>query len=69
MAENKMAEVAAMFGKKLNEDFYIKRCKTLTFRFTREGLKLWKPDVHCWLPADEVLLDLLKGRMAVQDTD
>lgn len=41
MAENKMAEVAKMFGKKLGEEFDIKwgECE-YTIRFTKDGMEV-----------------------------
>jgi hypothetical protein len=40
MAENKMAEVAKLFGKKLNEPFYLKDHKSakLPYVFTESGM-------------------------------
>lgn len=40
MAENKMEQVAAIFGKKLNEPFYLKDHKgvVLSYVFTESGM-------------------------------
>ena len=61
MAENKMEQVAAMFGKKIGEEFKIKFVslpwnRIHTVKFTRAGLEClntyneWEP-VSCCIPS------------------
>jgi hypothetical protein len=70
MNENKMAEVAAMFGKKLGEEFVIKgRYKdNLHCMFWLDGL-LYHDGVRIeWLKsADYMLTDLLTGEAVIVD--
>ena len=71
MAENKMAQVAELFGMKLGEEFKVKftsffweELHTVTVRFTRDGLEYltkynaWE-QINCFIPS------LLTGRTVV----
>jgi hypothetical protein len=66
MAENKMAEVAKMFGKELGEEFKIQSFtgRVWIAKFTLNGLK------HChnaseWLRGSDYLKDLLTGEAEI----
>ena len=69
---NRMADVAALFGKKLGEEFQIKfnegywARKLLIVKFTRMGLKS-KTRYNAWELGDNFLLDLLKDRAVIVD--
>lgn len=66
MVKNKMGQVAALFGKRLNQDFKIKHLK-LCFRFTNEGLMLWEKEAGCYLPAPhDVFVELLQGKREIE---
>jgi hypothetical protein len=66
MAENKMAEVAKLFDKRLNQDFEIKHLK-LRFRFTSYGLVFWEKEAGCYLPAPhDVFMELLQGKREIK---
>jgi hypothetical protein len=66
MAENKMEKIATLFGKRLNQDFKIKRLN-LYFRFTNAGLMVWEKEAGCYLPAPhDVLMELLQGKREVE---
>lgn len=63
MAENKMAQVAEMFGKKMGERFtIIMGNKKLDARFMRYGLELMGAYENPYIDLDSyVLMDLLTG--------
>jgi hypothetical protein len=66
MAENKMEKIAALFGKRLNQDFKIK-CLKLWFRFTNNGLMIFEKDAGCYLPApNDVFMELIQGKREVE---
>lgn len=67
MAENKMAQVAAMFGKKLGERFtIIKGNKKLDARFMRYGFDLMGAYENPYMDLDFfVLADLLTGEAEI----
>lgn len=73
MAENKMAKVAALFGKKLGEHFpvntgrYPYREPVVTARFTKRGVEFYYTDKDCWLGSIDILLGLLEGDMEVAE--
>ena len=65
MTENKMAEVAKLFGKRIGEDFKIKGLN-LYFRFMSCGLMVWEKEANCWLPAPhDVFMDLIQGKRVI----
>lgn len=64
--ENKSAEIAKVFGKELDEEFYIvfagdtPRQKQLC-KFTNDGLRVWD-DVYGWYwDSENVLHDMIIG--------
>jgi hypothetical protein len=69
MAENRMAEVAALFGKKLGEEFYIvlagdtPKQKQLC-KFSNDGLRVWN-DINGWYWDSENVLHELLTEQAV----
>jgi len=66
MAENKMEQVAKLFGERLNHDFKIKHSK-LYFRFTNEGLMLWEKEAWSYLPAPhDLFMELLQGKREIE---
>lgn len=70
MAENKMEQVAALFGKKLGEEFIVKtRYKgDLKCKFTNRGLYYFDECVHFWGNTSSYILeDLLTGRVVIVD--
>ena len=67
MAENKMEQVASLFGKRLNQDFKIKRLN-LYFRFTNSGLMVWEKEAGCYLPVPyDLFMELLRGKREIKD--
>lgn len=69
MAENKMEQVAAMFGKKMEEEFEImrisgNRCKICQGKFTDKGLFIcgWTDRPF---QSDAVMRQLLTGRAEI----
>jgi hypothetical protein len=68
MAENKMAEVAKMFGKKLGEEFGIKReIVTNKARFTKDGLEFYDFLSDQWIGFNKPLQELLTGTAVIVD--
>jgi hypothetical protein len=75
MAENKMAEVAALFGKQLGEEFklevvkdnkFLPKRKIFTAKFTKVGLErltkynAWE-QINCFIPS------LLTGELEIME--
>lgn len=61
---NKMEQVAALFNKRLNEEFYVKyRGKTYKVKFVFNGIEQCNKNV-LWNKQD-CLMDLLTGRVDV----
>ncbi len=71
MTENKMSEVAAMFGKKLDEEFKIKYGDSLAFeaavKFTKKNFRVKHLLQDYWSWDNELLADLLTGRAVIVD--
>lgn len=67
-SKNKMEQVAALFGKKLNEEFKIKLFtgRVWIVKFTSNGLKHCHKDYE-WLRANDYLKDLLTGEAVIVD--
>ena len=67
MAENKMAEVAKIFGKKLNERFTISRYGyKYEARFFNEGFETYGRFENPYVDVDPfVLMDLLTGEAEI----
>ena len=66
MAENKMTEVAALFGKRLGEEFKVK-CQAgdvILCRFSEKRLWYWQ---HDWFISDNVLVQLIAGEAVIVD--
>ncbi len=74
MAENKMEQVAKMFGKKLGEEFIIKRSFGFDFEghFSEKGFEYWGEDINgkCWYSDNGgLILDLLTGRAEIAEDE
>lgn len=71
MNENRMAEVARLFGKKLGEEFAVKdryRTRTEWCKFTEHGLLCLDKAFFLWQNSDNDLLQhLLKGTAVIVD--
>ncbi len=73
MAENKMEQVAKIFGKKLNEEFVVGICGELKAKrhkckLTEEGLYEWYEDWQKWVfDPDDILHDLLTASAVIVD--
>ena len=73
MAENKMEAVAQLFGKKLGEEFTIKRSFGFDFEghFSERGFVFWGEDAtnnKCWYSDDgRLILELLTGKAVIVD--
>lgn len=73
MAENKMKQVAQMFGKELGERFRVKdlqgQVKESIFSFESCGLMWWNngKSGNSLIFMDSVLCDLLAGRAVIAD--
>lgn len=67
MAENKMAEVAKLFGKKLNERFTVKRDYMMfDCRFTKHGLDTFGVYENPYMSFDGFILEeLLTGKVVI----
>lgn len=72
MAENKMAEVAALYNKKLGEKFKLKRrgydCRDIIYdaRFTEDGLSILYDTLFVqWEVFGDVLLELHTGKAVI----
>ena len=63
MADNKMRRVAEMFGKNLNETFYIKGFLS-PFSFTELGLVSREQPFNC-----NLLYQLLTGELEIRDEE
>ena len=62
MAENKMERIAQMFGRKLDEEFYLKRMDAIyKAKFTNDGLELYDSLFEQWAIVSEALSDILTG--------
>lgn len=69
MADNKMQQVAAMFGKRLlGEEFIIsvRQVKYVTL-FSYDGLEIHNTNYDCWQVNHELLADLLTGKAVIVD--
>ena len=67
---NRMTEVAQMFGKKLGEDFIIKRKFGFDFEghFSEKGFEYWGEDTNgkCWYSDNgRLILELLTGKAVI----
>ena len=72
MTENKMKEVAAMFGKELGEEFKVRRkyylsCSTVKARFIDKGFQVLYDGSDYWTFNFERLVDLLTGEAVIID--
>ena len=68
MAENKMAEVAALFGKKLGKEFKIIHMSvTNTVKFTAYGLEIYDGLLKKWIISSGLLEALLTGEAVIGD--
>lgn len=69
MAENKMAEVASMFGKKLGEDFVIQDSfhYSAMAKFSEEGILIYHDLARKWLNNPYWLFELLTGEAVIVD--
>jgi hypothetical protein len=64
MAENKMKQVAQMFGKKLNEPFYVNGYRCV---FSKKGFGYGNNDVACH--DTELLEKILTGRVKIVEDE
>jgi len=61
-AENKMEQVAALFGKKLGESFCVSCCNArFLLKFTSDGLWVFDDSWGHWNGEDGMLEALLRG--------
>lgn len=69
MNENKMAEVAAMFGKNLGERFaVVLNGEVISCQFTKYGLNTYGTYENPYIDLDKfVLADLLTGEAVIVD--
>ena len=68
MAENKMADVAKLFGKKLDEEFIIAvRQVEYVALFSHDGLEIFDTSCDFWMVDYEILGDLLTGKAVIVD--
>lgn len=75
MAENKMEQVAKLFGKELGEEFKIKRFRyssdgnRLTFvndaRFSENGLEIYDTRFEQWRVFSEEIREILTGQAVI----
>lgn len=66
---NKMSEVAALFNKKLGEEFTVRRvyygCNTVRARFTDKGFQFRYDESGCWKYHSERLVELFTGETVI----
>ena len=70
MAENKMADVAHLFGKELGEEFTLlsKYKDKIDCKFTKRGLMYLDKNFFDWQVSGDILLtDLLTGKAVIVD--
>ena len=68
MAENKMEQVAALFGKKLGEEFEIKNEEDkFIVKFTEINFRVKYCEADCWRWDNDLLADLLTGKAVIVD--
>ena len=70
MVENKMEQVAQMFGKKLGEVFRVRRnyylsCSTVKAKFIDTGFQVFYEGNDYWEYRSDRLVDLLAGRAEI----
>jgi len=67
MAENKMAQVAEMFGKKIGEEFKL----TIKARFNERGLEVLYNNFgyQDWILDSDYLEDLLAGKTLIVEDE
>lgn len=67
MAENKMKQVAKMFGKKLGEEFCLKAgCGNIELvRFCEKGMEYYSVPLCRWKPSERILILLLTGEAEI----
>jgi hypothetical protein len=70
MPENKMPEVARLFGKKMNEPFRIEsnvhKVKSWV-RFNESGMQYYDEACRRWYPTDGFLKEIITGRAVILD--
>lgn len=65
---NKMEQVAALFGKKLGEEFEVKyETKTKTWKFDERGLLYYDNKEHEWRKNYAYLDFLIRGKAVIVD--
>jgi len=71
MAENKMAQVAEMFGKRIGEEFRLKAVfGNKLVRFCEKGVEYYSVVMCRWKPSERILIMLLTGEAEiVEDED
>lgn len=69
MAENKMAEVAALLGVKLDEEFivYNEYRKNMTCKITEKGLFFYHGSYDAWWQDSGLLSELITGEAVIVD--
>lgn len=65
--QNKMAQIAALFGKKLDEEFIVKKDEyKVKVKITQDGLAYAQPITREF--DDELLVQLIKGSAEIAET-
>ena len=68
MAVNRMADVAALLGKKLGEEFTVdNRERSVKCRITENGLFFYHAAYSHWWTDSGLLIELLKGEVVIVD--
>ena len=69
MAENKMAEVAALLGVKLDEEIivYDEYRKKMTCKITEKGLFFYHSSYDAWWQDSGLLSELITGEAVIVD--
>jgi hypothetical protein len=72
MNNNKMAEVAKLFGKKMGEEFRMRRnyylsCSTVRAKFIDKGFQVLYDGSDYWQYRPESLVDLITGKAVIVD--
>lgn len=69
MIENKMAEVAKLFGKKFGEEFRLKvgHGNVELIRFCEKGVEYYSVVLCRWKPSERMLILLLTGEAEIAE--
>lgn len=62
---NIMRQVAANYGKRLEQPFRIKAATTATVKLAEDGLWYQDPATQVWYPSESLLVKLITGQAVI----